>query len=64
MIAETPAADRSSPLRVLILHNHPVLPEDHPDADSEHEILFTTDFVQRSLTEAGYDVAKIGRAHV
>ncbi|HEY7422919.1 MAG TPA: ATP-grasp domain-containing protein [Gemmataceae bacterium] len=60
MIAETSAADRSSSLRVLILHNHPVLPEDHADADSEHEVLFTTDFVQRTLTKAGYEVATLG----
>jgi D-alanine-D-alanine ligase len=59
MIAETPAADRSS-FRVLVLHNQPILPEDHPDADSEHEILFTTEFVQRTLTEAGYDVSTLG----
>jgi D-alanine-D-alanine ligase len=60
MIAEMPTSDRSSSLRVLVLHNQPVLPEDHPDADSEHEILFTTEFVQRTLIEAGYDVATLG----
>jgi D-alanine-D-alanine ligase len=59
MIAEMPAADSSS-LRVLVLYNQPVLPENHPDADSEHEILFTTQFVQRTLTEAGYDVRTLG----
>jgi D-alanine-D-alanine ligase len=58
MIAEN-AAERSSPLRVLILHNQPILPEDHADADSEHEVLFTTEFVQRTLTEAGYDVVAL-----
>jgi D-alanine-D-alanine ligase len=59
MIVDTLAADRSS-VRVLILHNQPILPEDHPDADSEHEILFTTDFVQRTLIEAGYEVCTLG----
>src|SRR5271166_6935503 len=59
MIAETPAADRTSS-RVLVLHNQPILPEDHTDADSEHEILFTTEFVQRTLTGAGYDVSTLG----
>ena len=33
--------------RVVILFNEPVLPQDHPDADSEHEILYTVDAVQR-----------------
>lgn len=60
MIAETPAADRSSALRVLVLHNQPILPEDHPEADSEHEILFTTEHVQRTLTKAGYEVTTLG----
>lgn len=55
-----PAPVRSPSLRVVILHNQPVLPEDHPDADSEHEIYFTTEFVQQTLTEAGYDVRLLG----
>jgi D-alanine-D-alanine ligase len=59
MIAEIPVADRSS-LRVLILHNQPILPENHPDADSEHEILHTAEFVQKTLTIAGYDVSTLG----
>jgi D-alanine-D-alanine ligase len=54
MIAETPASDRSV-IRVLVLHNEPILPTDHPDADSEHEILFTAEFVQRTLTRTGYE---------
>jgi D-alanine-D-alanine ligase len=60
MTVDTPAADRSSPIRVLILHNQPVLPEDHPDADSEHEILYTTEVVERTLIEAGYKVGTLG----
>jgi len=59
MIADTPASDRSSSLRVVVLFNQPILPEDHPDADSEHEILFTGKFVQRTLAEAGYDVRSL-----
>jgi D-alanine-D-alanine ligase len=59
MIAENPAADRSS-FRVLVLYNQPILPEDHADADSEHEILFTAEYVQRTLTKAGYDVTTLG----
>lgn len=60
MIAETPASDRSSALRVLVLHNQPILPEDHPEADSEHEILFTRECVMRTLAQAGYDVSSLG----
>jgi D-alanine-D-alanine ligase len=59
MIAEIPDADRTS-CRILVLHNQPVLPEDHPDADSEHEVLSTAEFVRQTLTEAGYDVCTVG----
>ena len=47
-------------MQVVILYNEPVLPADHPDAESEHEILFTVDAVVESLTEAGYDVSRLG----
>ncbi|MGH7168882.1 MAG: D-alanine--D-alanine ligase family protein [Gemmataceae bacterium] len=60
MIADTPVPDRPSSLRVVILYNEPILAEEHPDADSEHEIYFTTEFVQQTLTEAGYDVNMLG----
>ncbi len=46
--------------KVLILYNQPVLPEDHPDAVSEHEILYTADAVHKNLAEAGYEVARLG----
>src|SRR5690348_8192762 len=58
MLATSPT-DRSSP-RVLILYNQPVLPADHPDAESEHEILFTVGEVERVLSEAGYEVVRLG----
>jgi D-alanine-D-alanine ligase len=48
--------------RVLILYNEPVLPADHPDADSEHEILFTVDEVDKELAAAGFDVQRLGVA--
>src|SRR5579871_2106352 len=54
------ATPPSSANRVVILHNQPVLPEHHPDADSEHEILSTTEFVQRTLSEAGFEVSTLG----
>jgi D-alanine-D-alanine ligase len=48
------------PPRVAILYNEPVLPEDHPDAESEHEVLFTVDEVEKVLTGAAYDVRRLG----
>jgi D-alanine-D-alanine ligase len=53
------AEDRAA-LRILVLHNQPVPPVDHPDADSEHEILFTAKIVRQTLTEAGYEVGTLG----
>lgn len=50
----------ASSTRVLILYNEPVLPTDHPDAESEHEILYTTSEVARELRESGYDVSLLG----
>jgi D-alanine-D-alanine ligase len=46
--------------KVLILYNEPVLPEDHPDAVSEHEILYTSDAVAANLIQAGYTVERLG----
>jgi D-alanine-D-alanine ligase len=60
MIADSLASDRTSSPRVLILFNEPVLPEDHPDADSEHEILFTVDEVHKALEVGGFEVARLG----
>jgi D-alanine-D-alanine ligase len=60
MIADPLAAGRANATRVLILFNEPVLPVGHPDADSEHEILFTVASVQQALTEAGYAVDLLG----
>jgi D-alanine-D-alanine ligase len=62
MSADFPSSDPSSPPRVLILYNEPVLPISHPDADSEHEILYTADAVHQTLTEAGYRVDRLGVA--
>jgi D-alanine-D-alanine ligase len=49
--------------RVLILYNQPVLPLHHPDAASEHEIVFTVEAVEQALTEAGYTVGRLGVSH-
>ncbi len=42
---------------VLVLHNQPLLPDSHPDAESEREILYTTEHVCAALRRAGLDVA-------
>ncbi len=47
-------------MRVLVLYNEPVLPADHPDAESEHEILYTVDHVAKELADAGHDVTRLG----
>jgi D-alanine-D-alanine ligase len=46
--------------RVVILFNEPVLPADHPDAESEHEILDTVEVVEKELAGAGYEVRRLG----
>lgn len=61
MGANLPPRDDIMPLpRVLILHNEPTLPADHPDADSEHDILYTADTVGRILQQAGLPVSRLG----
>ena len=46
--------------RVLILYNEPTLPVDHPDAESEHDIIFTADTVVRILEENYVECTKFG----
>lgn len=45
--------------RVVILHNEPTLPNDHPDCDSEHEVLYTADQVEGWLKARGHDVGRV-----
>lgn len=45
---------------VLVLYNEPVLPVDHPDAGSEHDILDTVADTFKILKAAGFDVTKLG----
>jgi D-alanine-D-alanine ligase len=49
--------------RILILYNEPVLSASHPDAESEHEILFTVDAVSKTLIQAGFSVSRLGVSH-
>jgi D-alanine-D-alanine ligase len=60
MPADSLASIRNPSTRVLLLFNEPVLPADHPDADSEHEILYTVDEVHKVLDAAGFEVCRLG----
>lgn len=48
------------PITVLMLYNEPSLPADHPDSDSETDILDTVDVIARSLKERGLSVRRLG----
>jgi D-alanine-D-alanine ligase len=48
------------PTRVLILYNKPTLPAQHPDAESEHEIVHTVEAVAQELGDAGFEVMRLG----
>lgn len=45
---------------VLVLYNEPVLPPDHPDAPSEHDIYDTVNDAYKVLTAAGFSTTKLG----
>ena len=45
--------------RVLVIYNEPVLPADHPDAASEHDIVETARTITQVLTEAGLTARSI-----
>jgi D-alanine-D-alanine ligase len=46
--------------RVLVLYNEPVLPKDHPDYQSEAEVLDNVEAVSAVLAEAGFEVSRLG----
>jgi D-alanine-D-alanine ligase len=46
--------------RVLVLYNEPVLPSDHPEAGSEHDVLDTARNTTKVLEAAGFDVKQLG----
>jgi D-alanine-D-alanine ligase len=46
--------------RVLILYNEPTLPPNHPDFESEHDVLETVAAVQQHLVRSGYEVVCLG----
>jgi D-alanine-D-alanine ligase len=45
---------------VLMLYNQPVLPRDHPDAESEHSVVEVATDLGNILVEAGYAVSHLG----
>jgi D-alanine-D-alanine ligase len=48
------------PPHVLVLYNQPVLPRDHPDATSEHDILTVSDEIAGILRGSGFAVSRRG----
>ncbi|MCI0703244.1 MAG: hypothetical protein L0241_19365 [Planctomycetia bacterium] len=48
------------PPSILLLYNEPVLPVDHPDAGSEHDVLETVEDTFKVLNAAGFDATKLG----
>src|SRR5262245_11881404 len=48
------------PPSLLLLYNEPVLPPDHPDAGSEHDILDTVEDTFKVLKAAGFNVTRLG----
>ncbi len=48
---------------VLVLYNEPVLPLDHPDANSEHDVLDTVNDTFKVLKAAGFATTRLGINH-
>jgi D-alanine-D-alanine ligase len=46
--------------KVLVLYNEPVLPADHPDTDSEREILESVDAICTCLAAGDFRIARLG----
>ena len=46
--------------KVLLLYNAPVLPVDHPDAESERDLLHTVDSVHAALLQHNHRVERLG----
>jgi D-alanine-D-alanine ligase len=46
--------------RIMLLHNEPVLPQGHPDAESERDVLDTAAAVESILRAGGLDVLRFG----
>ena len=48
--------------QVLILYNQPLLPKDHPDAESEHSVVDIAEDLAKILGPAGYRASLLGLA--
>lgn len=48
--------------RVLVAYNEPVLPVNHPDAASEHDIVATSESIEKVLASGGFNTARIAYA--
>jgi D-alanine-D-alanine ligase len=51
------------PPSVLILYNQPLLPDDHPDFDSEHTIVGIAESMTTILQDAGFRIRRLGLDH-
>jgi D-alanine-D-alanine ligase len=50
----------SMPPHILVLFNEPILPADHSDAESEHEVVLVSEIVAGSLAKCGFEVSRLG----
>src|SRR5437660_1269496 len=50
----------SSRLQILVWYNEPVLEPQHPEAESEHEVVDTARRVAGALAGAGYGASRLG----
>src|SRR6185312_11596160 len=46
--------------RVLLLYNEPVLPADHPDAESENDVLDTVEVIHGILNAGDFQIERLG----
>src|SRR4051794_2492800 len=60
MLVEPSPPHRPPPARGLLLYNQPVLPARPPDAESEHEGLYTLEQVEKALAGADHSVRRLG----
>ena len=49
-----------TPPSILVLYNQPVLPVEHPDAGSEHDIFDTVNDTFKVLKAAGFETTRLG----
>src|SRR5688572_22532110 len=49
--------------QVLVLYNHPLLPVDHPDADSEHSVVQIAEKIGGALEQEGFRTSMLGLKH-